>query len=109
MKEKIKKSFFKLFKPKEVKVALDILNKADQIFDSPKFQLVRNHIEKAILAQPDKFVDIIQKGTSPHKWIYIAIANTAGDLVESGNYHIYRGVLNPLGPVMNCLKYLMEP
>lgn len=104
MKEKIKKLFFKLFKPKEIKVALDILDEAGQVLDGAGFQLVRNHIEKAILAQPDKFMNIIQKGTSPRKWIYTAIANTAGDLVESGNYHIYRGVLNPLGPGNELLK-----
>lgn len=28
--------------------------------------------------------------------VYSMIANAAGDLVESGKYHVYRGVLDPL-------------
>jgi hypothetical protein len=32
------------------------------------------------------------------------IANTSGDMAESGQYHIYRGVLNPMGPGEDLLK-----
>ena len=32
------------------------------------------------------------------------IANTSGDMVESGQYHIYRGVLNPMGPGEDLLN-----
>lgn len=34
------------------------------------------------------------------------IANISGDTVGSGQYHIYRGVLNPIGPGQNLLKIL---
>ena len=94
----------KLFAPKEVKAALGVLDEASYTFDSVGFQLVREHIEKIILSQPDKYVDVIQKGMTPRQWVYITIANIAGDLVESGNYHIYRGVLNPLGLGNDLLK-----
>ena len=94
----------KLFAPKEIKAALGILDEASYTFDNEAFRLVRNHIETAILAQPDKFVNIIQKGTSPRQWIYTAIANISGELVESGKYHIYRGVLNPIGAGNDLLK-----
>ena len=90
--------------PKEVKEALKMLNKMERSFDNAGFHLVRNHIEKMILAQPNKFVDIIQRGTSLRVWIFTAVANTAGDFLESGNYHIYRGVLNPMGPGNDLLR-----
>jgi hypothetical protein len=101
----------KLFPPKEVKTALDILNKADREFcnrgfrstrghieRSRVFQLVRGLIEKILFAHSDEFSEKIQQGASPRHWVYRTIANIAGDLVESGNYHIYRGVLNPMEP-----------
>ena len=94
----------KLLAPKEVKAALGVLDEASYTFDSVGFQLVREHIEKIILSQLDKSVDVIQKGMTPRQWVYITIANIAGDLVESGNYHIYRGVLNPLGSGNDLLK-----
>ena len=32
------------------------------------------------------------------------ILNISGDMVESGQHHIYRGVINPMGPGQNLLK-----
>ena len=32
-------------------------------------------------------------GGTPREWVYIQIGNVAGDMLESGQYHIYRGVL----------------
>lgn len=88
----------KLFLPKEVKSALSILDEASQTFGGTGFELVRKHIEKTLRAHPDKFVRVIQKGAPTRQWVYSAIANIAGDLVEGGNYHIYRGMLNPMEP-----------
>ena len=101
----------KFFPPKEVKTALDILDKADREFynrdyqlirghieRSRVFQLIRGHIEKILFAHSDEFSEKIRQGASPRHWVYRTIANVAGDLVESGNYHIYRGVLNPMEP-----------
>jgi len=101
----------KFFLHKEVKTALDILDKADREFynrdyklirghieRSRVFQLIRDHIEKILFAHSNEFSEKIRQGASPCHWVYRTIANVAGDLVESGNYHIYRGVLNPLEP-----------
>ncbi|MCB9852656.1 MAG: hypothetical protein H6819_06145 [Phycisphaerales bacterium] len=33
-----------------------------------------------------------------------ALANTAGDHIESGNYHAHRGVLDPIGPGSEILQ-----
>ena len=99
----------KFFPPKEVKIALDILGEAEREFCNRDYQLTRGHIErnkvfqlvrglieKILFAHSDKFIEKIRQGASPHHWVYRTIANIAGDLVESGNYHIYRGVLNPM-------------
>ena len=101
----------KFFLPKEVKISLDILNEAeygfcnrdyqstrDHIERNRVFQLVRGHIEKILFAHSNEFSEKIRQGVSPRHWVYRTIANVSGDLVESGNYHIYRGVLNPMEP-----------
>ena len=104
--------FLKKFYPtKEVKIALGILDEIEYGFcnrdyqltrghveRNDVFQLVRGHIEKILFARPDVFSEKIRQGASPRHWIYRIIANIAGDFVESGNYHIYRGVLNPMKP-----------
>jgi len=87
----------KSFTPKKVKEALAILDEAGKTIGGSSFSLIRGPIEKYLLAHPAEFIEVAKK-TSFHQWIYSAIANTAGDLVESGQYHIYRGVLNPMGP-----------
>jgi hypothetical protein len=94
----------KSFTSKEVKIAIDVLNEAGRKFEGAGFDLVKERIEKMLLAHPKEFKSIIQKGASPHQWIYSTIANVSGDLVESGHYHIYRGVLNPIGPGEDLLK-----
>jgi len=101
----------KFFSPKEVKIALDILDGAEREFCNRDYQLTRGHIErnkvfqlvrslieKILFAHSDEFSEKIQQGASPRHWVYRTIANIAGDLVESGNYHIYRGVINPMEP-----------
>ena len=49
-------------------------------------------------------MEIIKQGETPRQWMYSTISNIAGDLVESGNYHIYRGVINPMGTGNELLK-----
>jgi len=103
--------FKKFFPPKEVKIALVILDDAEREFCNRDYQLTRGHIErnkvfqsvrglieKILFAHSDEFSEKIRQGASPRHWVYRTIANIAGDLVESGNYHIYRGLLNPMEP-----------
>jgi|AntAceMinimDraft_16_1070373.scaffolds.fasta_scaffold49595_2 hypothetical protein len=94
----------KSFDKKEVKKAIGILEEASQEFGRGGFDLVKEYIEKIILSNASQFIDIIQKGRSVRKYVYSIIANTSGDMVESGQYHIYRGVLNPMGPGEDLLK-----
>jgi len=96
----MKKSFSK----KEVKEALGILEEASKEFGSGGFDLVKEYVEKSILSDTKQFLDVVHKGRSVRKYVYSMIANTSGDLAESGHYHIYRGVLNPMGPGEDLLK-----
>ena len=75
---------------------LGVLEEASQRFDYPVFDMVKKQIKRAVLAHPKDAASNIRKGLSPQQAIYSMIANIAGDHAESGNYHLYRGVLNPL-------------
>ena len=68
--------------------------------------MVRSIIEKALLTKPADLVRDIQEssGRTPREWVYSQIGNIAGNLLETGQYHIYRGVLNPMGPGGDLLK-----
>ena len=103
------KIFNKRMAPKEVRDALGVLDEASRTFDNcfrsslgapvpEAFQLVRKQIEEALLAHPDAFVRIVQEGVSPRERVYSLISDIAGNLLKSGQYHMCRGVLSPLGP-----------
>lgn len=97
--EEIKKSSAS----RETKAALEILDEIEKNIGGSGFDLVKELIEKYLVNQSTEYSEVVKK-TSPRQWIYLAVANMAGDLVESGHYHIYRGVLNPTGPGENLLK-----
>lgn len=91
------KLFKNIFKPDEIQSVLNILDEAERDFNSSAFHLISNHIKGAISEFPDKIVAMVKGSKSPRQTVYIMIANVAGDEVESGEHHMYRGVLNPLG------------
>lgn len=90
--------------PKEIKDTLDILDKLSCKYNCTSFKLVRNEIEQIIFTRSDEFVKMVQNGVQIRQWLYGAIANTAGNLAESGKYHLYRGVINPIGEGKDLIK-----
>ena len=101
----IKKSFSK----KEVKEAFEILEEASKkfAFASYGFDLVKAHAEKSILSEAKQLTKSVQNGTvTVRKYVYSLITYISGNLVSSGQYHIYRGVLSPMGPGEDLLKIL---
>ncbi|MBU0974193.1 hypothetical protein KKD03_00635 [Patescibacteria group bacterium] len=90
-------------KESEMEEVLAILDEAKNKLGT-EFDLVREQIEKMINSNTDQFLETVQKGRSVRKYLYSTIANISGDMVESGQYHIYRGVLNPVGPGQGLLK-----
>ena len=87
----------------EVKEVIEILDEIEEKFETG-FGLVRGYIEKGINENTEKFLEVVRKGYSVRKYVYSMIANISGDMIESGEYHIYRGVLNPIGPGQNLLR-----
>ena len=86
------------FLPKEAKIAISILDEMALTDETVAFRLVREVVEKMIRSHAQDFADIIRKGASPRAWVYSAVSNIAGDMVSSGEFHVYRGYLNPMGP-----------
>lgn len=105
----------KLFAPREIRAILGILDEVDYVFGSEAFReahsdkdgpywfqyeafrMVRGIIEDGVFANTSEVVTNVREGLSPREYVYTMIANVSGDHVESGQYHLYRGVLNPLG------------
>jgi len=105
-------------RPKEVQEALDTLDEACEKLRHPPhdghalpclydeaFQMVREFIECMVLANEERFARAIaQEGVTVRQWVYGAIAKRAGDLVESGEFHFYRGALDPMRPGEDLLR-----
>jgi len=87
----------KPIKESEIKEVDAILDEAGNQFDieGASWDLVRGQIEKSIHSNPSEFIRVIRKGRDIRKYIYSAIANISGDMVESGQYHIWRGGAEP--------------
>ncbi len=83
--------------PREVRAILDVLDEGESRFRCTAFRVVRNIIEQAVWDNLFTVIDRINTGLSVHWAVYSMLANTAGDLLESGHYHIWRGELNPMG------------
>lgn len=89
----------KLFLSKEIKEVLLTLKYMGNKFDNfTSFGIVRNNAEKIILKNKDMIKEIMtENNISPERTAYSWINNVAGDLLESGKYHIYRETLNQTG------------
>jgi hypothetical protein len=77
---------------------LDELKLAEKEFNNNSFYVIREIMINGINRQHKEIIDLLNKtGESPRELIYSVIGNKAGDLLESGQYHVYRGVLNIVG------------
>jgi hypothetical protein len=95
--DQYKQYVYKTFGPTEVKEAIGILDEASRIFQCAGFSLVREPIEKTILANDYKFLDAVIRGRPVRKYVYSSISNISGNMLEGGQYHVYRGVLGIVG------------
>lgn len=96
MFKKLRKHFY--FMIPEVKTCLTALNiVATEVKSSSFDALVKPRIVN-LLKDVDKTVCSIQNdGISPRNLIFLLTSNVAGELVSSGWYHVYRGVLSMQG------------
>jgi len=90
--------------PKEIRDAISILDELETKFRCKAFEIVREQVQSELLANGDGIAAIIRKGKSVRGMLLGAIGNAAADHVESGDYHLYRGIINPLGPGNDFVK-----
>lgn len=94
----------KLFAPKEVRAALGVLDELECTLDCSGFRIIRQEVEDMILAHRREFASMVRQGTPPRQWVLGAVSNVAAQHVESGQYHMYRGLLSPMGPGEHFLR-----
>lgn len=89
----------KLFLTKEIKDVLCILDELGYRFDKYlSFEMVKEQAKKIVLRNKGKLKEImIERNISPRRAAYSWINNVSGDMLESGEHHIYRGTLNQTG------------
>ncbi len=87
------------------KTFLDVLNEAESKFQNNHFHLVKIRVERKVKGFKNKEVEeYIESGQSVKSWIYSEICNVSGNLVESGDFHYYRGALSSVSGGVNLLK-----
>ncbi len=96
--------FKKIFGSKEIKSALCVIEEAKTTLENTEFHIIESILKEILRKHPNDIINIIKNGTPARQWGYAAIANVTGDLLETGKYHIHRGMLNPLGPGASLLK-----
>lgn len=94
----------KIFKSKEAKAVLGVLDELGYKFDNNAYQMVRSVIEKSMEKYPESYIKLLKSGKSPREVVLTFVSNISGDFVESGRFHIYRGVLNDLSEGPDLLK-----
>ena len=109
------KFFKKLFAPREVKIALGVLDELDYEGNTHGYHLpsfVREPIELTILKYPEKFVsELKSQGRTPRQKVYSMIEHVAGDHLQCGsfNYCFCMGKLTPAGEqVLKIYDYIID-
>ena len=90
--------FKKMLATKEVKKVLAALYFVESELDNPTFHIVKQVAERAILAPQNRITHyIVDKKMTPIQVVYITILDITSNYLSSGQYHFYRGELNPQG------------
>lgn len=90
-----KKEKVPLWYKKSLKALESIKEKfSDAVFDEYFYNQLKEKIKSA-----KRNVDYAKyfESHTVREWLYAEINNMAGDMIESGEHHIYRGLLSPLG------------
>lgn len=104
----MKKILLKIFDINEVNNIFNIIGELEKRFDDQAFKTVMYHFNEFVILNSNKIEQVVPKGISFQAFTYGTLCNISGDLLESGNYHLYRGLLNPLGPGEELLKIFDE-
>lgn len=74
----------------------DILDDFETKFSPELFTSLREQIEADALRDKEQIIKDVQAGIDVRQIICATIANVAGDELESGRHHMYRGTFNPM-------------
>jgi hypothetical protein len=94
----------RLFQSKELREFNKLLSQLKIEFNNPSFDVIGERLSKWALDNPKDLKEMMDKDINHELWINGHVANYSGDLVCSGEYHMYRGVLNPVGHGENLLR-----
>jgi hypothetical protein len=89
------------FSSKVEKRLLDELACIDQKYANFfSFNIIKDILIKAIKKDPQKIMDFIDSFNGERtieEWVHSQVGNIVGNYLESGNYHVYRGLLDMTG------------
>ena len=79
----------------EVQDALGVLAEIGSQFNfnTNIFETVKSILENGFLNDSKEVIHLAKQGVSPRVQVYNAMSNLVGDMVESGEFHVYRGML----------------
>jgi hypothetical protein len=97
-------------KPPEVDETLRLLTEARAAF-GPELSFLVDHVvdeARKVLTinrqTAEEYAKDIREGKStPKEWVYTYIINDAADKMESGTYHVYRGLLDQTGKAYGAI------
>lgn len=96
--------FKTLFTPKPIKLLLNELDLFEHNADLSGFHLVKQKVIQNIKANKVAFAKAMtDTRISSEQIIAAEIANVSGDMLETGEYCIYRGILSPSGEQLMAL------
>ena len=87
------KDIRKRFASHGVQDALRVLAEMESHCDGIMYDTIRNVLEDHFLDNGNEVAELTKQGISPRVQVCNAVSNLVGDMSESGQYHVYRGVL----------------
>jgi hypothetical protein len=97
--------FFNRKKSKDdIERAIEVLAELQAEYPFKSYTMIRTDLEEGIKKHSDELRKIFQEGMNVENWAHTSIVNLSGDYLESGKYHMYRGVLQKMGPGEDLLQ-----
>lgn len=80
------------------------LNDIEFVHPNDAFAMCRAHVLNLIHGREGELEAMAKKKLDFDGWCVGLVGNHAGDLLESGKFHFYRGAINPMGPGEDLLR-----
>jgi len=86
----------RIFLPQEVKEGLKVLNELEPEFNKD-FWIVKDYIVRMCKAHTQETKQMILQIGNARIWALDRILSVTKNLLGSGEYHLYRGIISPMG------------